>query len=56
MNRGISWKAEAMRLARKFYPTVDAFSKFLRDLVRRNPKTPGNPFVKLTVVKNKERE
>ena len=54
MNRGVSWKKEATALARKLYPTVADFRRYLVSLVQRYPKTPGKPFVKLTYLKSAE--
>lgn len=54
LNRGISWKKEASFLAHKLYPTTAEFRKYLVSLVRRNPKKPGKPFLKLFTIKTEE--
>jgi len=56
MNRGISWKKEAMSLARKLHPTAAEFRKYLVSLIRRHPKKPGKPFVRLYHIKSAEVE
>lgn len=54
MNRSVSWKAEATSLARKLYPTVGEFRRYLVSLVRRHPKKPGKAFFKLTMLVSDE--
>lgn len=54
MTRRVSWKDEALKLARRLYPTAAEFRRFLVRLVRDYPKKANKPSIKLSVVKTAE--
>ena len=54
--RSISWKDIAIHLAKRLYPEREPFRRWLRTIAKNHPKKPCNPFVKLSQIKDKQKE
>jgi hypothetical protein len=52
--RRIAWKEVALKLARQLYPTKDTMRKWLRLLIKANPKKAKKPFLFFRVDKIKD--